>query len=636
MKTIIIIIGLMFSLISDSLSAEPKNPINASPTSLPELKRAIKAVIEERKVPAVAISLLNQTGPIWVESIGQANIEKAIAAGQETLFGIGSISKMFVSLSILQLVEQGKLSLDDKIDELIPEISYLNRWQKTHPIRVVHLLEHTAGWDDLHTAELAYVPIKLPNLKQTLDFHPDTRTSRWPPGTKASYSNIYAVVAAYLVEKISGQYYQYYVQQNLFNPIGMTTASFIVFNKDPRSIATQYRASTTAVKRHLLRRIHWPAQGIIASAKDMSKLVQFFLNRGMVNGKQILSEQSLRRMETAKTNDAAGVGMNLGYGLNNYSSAYKHWQYRGHSGYIFGSLSNLFYLPQSNRGHFISLTTDDTTAAYQISQLIRAYETNHLIAPPRRNSIALSERQKDLAGYYIPTHDQNQSIYFLTRLFSAQKFRVENDKLIRQKLLGGDRETFSAVNDYLFRSDKTGQNSLALTNDSSGGNILNLRPFHGYSVDTQTFQKTSALIVYFEFSIVIIWLIILFSTMFYALIWPIRKFRGKIPGRATIQIRQWPFFASLSMTVTLIIYYFALNDITFRNFGTFTIHSFLVMVLTILFMIFSLLGLYSAIKLRHEPMNRINYWYSTVSTLVHIVVASYLYSFGVIGAQTWA
>jgi CubicO group peptidase (beta-lactamase class C family) len=76
-------------------------------------------------------------------------------ATADTLFRIGSTSKVFVSLSILMLVDQGKLSLDDPVHKLAPEVWFDNPWESSDPVRAVNLLEHTTGWDDLHFREYA-------------------------------------------------------------------------------------------------------------------------------------------------------------------------------------------------------------------------------------------------------------------------------------------------------------------------------------------------------------------------------------------------------------------------------------------------------------------------------------------------
>src|SRR5262249_41532913 len=142
-------------------------------------------------------------------------------ATAETLFRIGSTSKAFTSLSILMLVDQGKLSLDDPVHKLVSELWFENPWESTDPVRVVNLLEHTTGWDDIHLREYAKdAPPSMTTL-QGLDYDHHSRTSRWRPGTRFAYCNSGPPAAAYIVEKLTGQRLEDFVQQNLFNPIGM-------------------------------------------------------------------------------------------------------------------------------------------------------------------------------------------------------------------------------------------------------------------------------------------------------------------------------------------------------------------------------------------------------------------------------
>lgn len=87
--------------------------------------------------------------------IGLANVVQRLQRR-----GFVSTGKTFASLAILQLVEEGKLSLDDSVKELAPEVWFENRWEESDPIRTVHLLEYTTGWDDLHFREYAKNDLK--------------------------------------------------------------------------------------------------------------------------------------------------------------------------------------------------------------------------------------------------------------------------------------------------------------------------------------------------------------------------------------------------------------------------------------------------------------------------------------------
>jgi CubicO group peptidase (beta-lactamase class C family) len=82
------------------------------------------------------------------------------------------------------LADQGKLSLDDPVHKLAPEVWFENQWGSTDPIRVVHLLEHTTGWDDLHFREYAKQAPDSMSVREGLDYDHHSRTSRWRPGTR--------------------------------------------------------------------------------------------------------------------------------------------------------------------------------------------------------------------------------------------------------------------------------------------------------------------------------------------------------------------------------------------------------------------------------------------------------------------
>ena len=196
------------------------------PASLDDLKSLVAEVIEEHNVPAVGIAMLDRSGEVWVASLGKANMQYEVDATADTLYRIGSTSKMFVALSVLKLAEQGRLSLDDRVADLAPEIEFENPWEETDPVRVVHLLEHTTGWDDIHLTEYAHNDPTPASLKEGLDFHPHSRISRWKPGTRSSYCNSGPPVAAYIVQKLTGIDFEDYVQFNFFDPLGMQTATY--------------------------------------------------------------------------------------------------------------------------------------------------------------------------------------------------------------------------------------------------------------------------------------------------------------------------------------------------------------------------------------------------------------------------
>ncbi|MDX1667399.1 MAG: serine hydrolase domain-containing protein, partial [Saprospiraceae bacterium] len=270
--------------------------------SLEDLKSKIEIIMEESGVPSVGIALVDSLGPVWVEGLGLANVEEEKEADRQTIYRIGSISKMFVSLAVLKLQEEKRLNLQDKVRDLVPEIEYENRWSETHPVRVAHLLEHTTGWDDIHLPEYGSNDPKPLTLKEGLDFHPHSRISRWPPGTRMAYCNAGPPVAAYIVEKVTGMDFEEYVRQQFWQPMGMESMTYRLSAEYERLGATLYEDGRAVPYWHIIMR---PSGSINASPVDMARMVKFFIDRGRADSLRIMGEASLNRLERPSTTSGA-------------------------------------------------------------------------------------------------------------------------------------------------------------------------------------------------------------------------------------------------------------------------------------------------------------------------------------------
>ena len=183
--------------------------------SIDELHQQVEKILKDTHTNGVSIAIVHKNGlELGFRPRRLADLASNRAATADTLFRIGSTSKTFISLSILMLVDQGKLSLDDPLHTLAPEVWFDNPWESSDPVRVVNLLEHTTGWDDLHFREYAKQAPDSMSLREGLDYDHHSRTSRWPPGTRMAYCNAGPAVAAYVIEKLTGQKFEDFVQRN--------------------------------------------------------------------------------------------------------------------------------------------------------------------------------------------------------------------------------------------------------------------------------------------------------------------------------------------------------------------------------------------------------------------------------------
>lgn len=614
---------LVLSLVfAGKIIAQPKEE-PTPPSTIDELRTAIEKVLEETETPAVGVAMVDKDGPVWIAGLGKANIENNVDANENTMFRIGSVSKMFVALAVLKLQEEGRLSLKDKVRDLVPEIEFSNPWEETNPILVVHLLEHTTGWDDLHFTEYAHNDSTPATLKEGLDFHPHSRTSRWIPGTRMSYCNSGPPVAAYIVEKITGLPFEDYIQRTFFDPMGMENMTYFASEAYKKFGASLYSYGKAVDYWHIIQR---PAGSINASPRDMAKMVQFFIHKGMVDSMQLISHASLDRMETTLTTKGAQAGLEIGYGLHNYSMTYKGFVFRGHDGGVEGGLTNFSYLPDHGLGHAIMINSGSGDALNRITKLIRDFETRDFQAKKISTDSELTDQHTAISGFYRPINPRMQILYFLERIMNVQRIWHEEDTLLRGGILGGERIKYLPSEGLRFISAKTGLVSMVNATDPIAGEV-----FHAGDL---VLKRISMVQAYGPLIIGALWLLLMVTSILFALIWPIRYWRGKIPGGANIRVRLWPLLASLFILLPFLL--LTIWGSSIQLLGTASFVSLGIMISTIGFAIASVWSVVCIIKERHAQMKRRIYWYSAILTCLHLIVTGYLLWFGVIGIRLWA
>lgn len=595
------------------------------PATLAELKARVAEVLEERGVPAVGISLLNEQGEEWVGSLGIADQASGTAADADTLYRIGSTSKMFVALAVLRLVEQGRLSLDDRLVDLAPEIAFENPWAGSDPVRVAHLLEHTTGWDDIHLPEYAHNDPAPATLREGLDYHPHSRTSRWKPGTRMSYCNAGPPVAAYIVEKLTGLQFEEYVRFNFFDPMGMDTATYRLDDRYREKGATLYVGDRAQEYWHILMR---PSGAINASPRDMAGLVRFFLDRGMIEDWVLLEQTSLERMERSETTSGARDGLETGYGLGNYASSFEHWVYRAHNGGVNGGLSELAYLPEAGVGHAIMINSDDGRALREISQLLRAYETRDLPVPDLASAADTGEIDRGIEGYYTAINPRQQLFFFVQKIFGVQRLVFDDGRLgWRRSLMDGSPDWFLPAGGGRYRSAETGRVALVRTRDPLAGEVVH----SGW----QVLKPVSAIRVFLPLALAAMWAVALLSSVVFFPVWGVRRLRGKIGAGSPVRVRLFPLFASFSVLLFLALFALGMGD-PFARLGHMTVFSIGLMLFSILFAMFAAVGLVYALLVRAQPINRAVWWHSAVASSLHLLVAAYLLAHGIIGIATWS
>jgi CubicO group peptidase (beta-lactamase class C family) len=615
---------LAFALSSVAIAQKKPEPKPTPAQSIPELRQQLQKILHDTHTPGMSIAIVRRDGPEWVDGLGQSNVAQSQPATADTLFRIGSTSKAFASLSILKLVDEGKLSLQDPVHKLVPEIYFENRWEDTDPVRVVDLLEHTTGWDDLHPPEYAK-DAKGMTTREGLDYYRHSRISRWPPGTRMAYCNSGPPVAAYIVEKLTGQRFEDYVTQNLFLPIGMNSATY--FETPRLTTLYHYDGKTPYPYWNILER---PAGAINASANDMAAYLAFYLNRGAVHGRQIMPTADIDRMETPTRTWEAQQGLKAGYGLSNYTSIHDGFVYHGHNGGVEGGLTDMSYLPEYGVGYFYSINAGNGGAFGKIGDAIRAYITRGLTKPPVPSAASLPADAAQYAGWYEPDSPRNGFMNFIERL-GLHRLHFDHGNLILSNLIGTDNATFVPVSGEQFRylSKKDPPEPIAtaaLIAPNDEGRFV----FIG-----GTWKRVPAWFAIAELSLLLWFFLAVAAIVLYAPFWLIGGLIKKRRRPAERAIRLLPFIAVVSFAASIAIFMLAGNDLLNRL-GNLTLWSFGLFFCTLLFAAASIAGAVALWLARKQPIRKSVRRFSTAVTAALLIATAYLAYWGVIGIRLWA
>jgi CubicO group peptidase (beta-lactamase class C family) len=295
------------------------------------LDGVIQSQMKTENSPSGTVAIAWKGQIILARGYGFEDIEKRKPVDPwQTLFRPGSVSKLFTWVSVMQLVEQGKLDLDTDVNEYLQTFQIKDTFAE--PVTLRHVMTHTTGFED---GGLGYLiiddPEKALSLRESMERYQPERIN--PPGAKTAYSNYATALAGLIVENVSGVAFNDYVQQNIFDPLKMTHSSF--FEPLPPDLeahmASSYRAKLGAYVDEPFEIIanFAPAGSQSATSPDMVRFAEMIRNGGELDGVRILKEATVEQMLTPSfTHDERVSGMLLGF----YESDYNGHRVVGHGG----------------------------------------------------------------------------------------------------------------------------------------------------------------------------------------------------------------------------------------------------------------------------------------------------------------
>ncbi|WP_164852441.1 serine hydrolase domain-containing protein [Rheinheimera riviphila] len=378
--------------------------------NLTELDQFIPALMTEAAIPGLAIARIKNGQTVLLQTYGKANVETDMPVTKDTLFNLASISKPMMGLVLLQLVEQGKLDLDQDINHYLP-FKIDNPHTENEKITLRHLASHSSGIADYYDirsyAENRDSPISLEqHLKSLLlpdgsNYQQGAHFLAHQPATQRQYSNLAAGLAGYLVEASTGLSLAQYSKQQLFPSLSMTQSSWLLHDLPLNNIAVPYEVeqcvpylpqiaglscadTESPVFNELISRYinppaadknfkayphfgnpQYPDGGMRSSILELSQFLVGVLNNQDRNGQPLLSEAMYQEMFKLQLDPAISDNQRFFWRDNSMGLT-------GHMGSDLGVFTAMYFDPTSKDGFIILMNRGMDTKAVAAMQQIAA------------------------------------------------------------------------------------------------------------------------------------------------------------------------------------------------------------------------------------------------------------------------
>ena len=285
--------------------------VSAAP-ELPAVTAAMQATVAAHEVAGAVTEVVTKDKVLHLGTTGLADIAGSRPMTTDALFWIASMTKPITSTAILMLQDEGKLNVNDPVAKYLPEFAAL-KTPSGQPanLTIRQLLTHTSGLADLRAAATA----KAKTLRELVAIFL-TEPMQFEPGSTWRYTSSGFDVAGLIVEVVSGQPFEDFLQQHLFDPLGMTDTTFYPSEAQRQRLAHAYRANPATGEYSLLtglgpngpiptkgEAVPHGGGGLFSTAGDYARFCQMLLGGGTFNGRRYLSPAAYQAMTTISTGD---------------------------------------------------------------------------------------------------------------------------------------------------------------------------------------------------------------------------------------------------------------------------------------------------------------------------------------------
>jgi len=333
-----LLVGALSAYSSDLFTPEKTDPAAAGmdPALLARIPARMKAFVDQGTAAGFVTIVVRHGHVASLDAVGYQDREAGIPMRTGTIFRIASMTKSFTVAGVMVLVDEGRLSLLDPVEQFLPEFKGMkvDPCAESHasqgcdpvdaarPITVLDLMTHTSGLPGQGAP--GSQPFKSLAERVGVGAHVQLLAQ---PGTKWIYSQIGYAALGRLIEVCSGKSYEEFLAERLFHPLGMKDTYFFLPAEKQSRLAAMYSLDAAGK----LVRALWPPDpavkvpapegGALSTASDMARFYQMLLNKGTLNGKRILSAAAVAAMTANQTGDlknvefSPGLGMGLSFGV---------------------------------------------------------------------------------------------------------------------------------------------------------------------------------------------------------------------------------------------------------------------------------------------------------------------------------
>jgi len=473
------------------LISEPSPPpanvlvVVPQPSPAPELTKAdfetfldalIPSQLRNRNIAGAVVSVVKDGQVLFEKGYGYSDVEdKKPVLPDQTLFRPGSISKLFTATAVMQLVEQGKLDLDSDVNDYL-DFAIPKTYQD--PVTLRQLLTHTGGFEETLKNLFVAHESEIKPLRTYLVSEMPARI--FPPGKIPSYSNYGFTLAGYIVERVSGEKFERYIENHILKPLGMNHSTFD--QPAPAQLASlMSKGYLSASKKP--RDFEWvqaaPAGALSTTAADMTRFMLAFLQDGTVDGVSILKPETVRQMETRQFEFHP---MLPGIGITFMEYLVDPVRIIAHGGDTVYFHSDMILVPDAHLGYFLSYNSLGKDVGGGRGEVWRTLVNRYFpTAAQAKTDIDRNTAKSDgraVSGLYEGTRRSQTT--FLRVLALLGQFSATSDKegvlqIEGMKNQGGELKQWREIAPLIYR-EVDGLEKIGFRRDASGA-VGELLPF---------------------------------------------------------------------------------------------------------------------------------------------------------------